>query len=168
MKEKRLFTTALLALLLLALLVVPGVFAENGEPLPGTVGQTATYVFYPPTTLAVTSTVYSAAPRTVSGQNVADIRKWNSADVFLTVDVTGSKTTTVTPQFSADQTNWADATYTVVSGTTASEITHQIILTSDSTDYLRIPIAGQYLRFKIAVTGGGSVTPTILATLRNN
>lgn len=166
--KSRLLITAMLAILLLGLLVAPGVFAENGEPLPGTVNQTATYTYYPGVELSGASTVYSAAPRTISGQDASDVRKWNAVDLFVTADISGTKIITVTPQFSADQANWANATYTVVSGTTPSEITYQIILSADGTDYARLPIAGQYMRFAIAYYGSGTVTPTVMATLRNN
>jgi hypothetical protein len=39
-------------------------------------------------------------------------------------------------------------------------------MSADGTDYLRIPLAGKYVRFKIETSG--TVTPTIKALFRND
>ena len=47
-----------------------------------------------------------------------------------------------------------------------TEATHQVIISSDTTDYMRVPLAGRYLRFKMEVSD--TVTPTIKVLLRND
>lgn len=171
------------ALFLWSLAPQPVALASADEPQPGTVESIATYVYLPETT-AITGTTYTDAPRvTAGGVDVSRISDWHAVDVFVTGDLTGAGWLTVTAQVSADQINWADAAYdyvaqsgTVVNSgavtsttTTASSIVAQpyrIILTADGTDYLRLPLAGEYLRFKVERTG--TIEATILATLRNN
>lgn len=178
--------------LLLVLMASAGVSADQpGEPLPGTVvGISGPYTFYGPTALTGTTTVYSSQPNTYKGQDISIAWLYNSADVFVTGDVSGTETITVTPQFSVDGTYWTDATYTyvadalsstttVITGTegmtgtsttssssAVTEATYQIVMSADGTDYLRLPLAGKYLRFEIEHSG--SVTPTVKVLLRNN
>jgi hypothetical protein len=134
--------------------------------------------------VGVTGTTYTDAPlATAGGLDLSRISEWHAADVFVTADMTGTDRLTVTAQVSADQEHWADADYdyvaqsgTVVnSGAVTSTITtasslatqpYRLIMTADGTDYLRVPLAGEYLRFKIERTG--TVTATVLATLRND
>jgi hypothetical protein len=164
--NNRLTVTFILAALLLVALIVPGVLADNGQPQPGTVSTTSTVVMYPATALSATGTVYSASPRQANGQDVSKVRAFNSADVFVTVDISGTAAITVTPQFSPDQVNWADAKFPVISGTTVSLSTQQMVLSADGSAYLRLPVAGEFMRVKIESTG--ALTPTVQATLRNN
>lgn len=164
--NNRLIVTFLLALTLLTALVVPGVLADNGAPQPGTVTLTSTSILYPAAALSGTGTVYSAAPRIVSGQDVSQVRRFNSADVFVTADISGTAVITVTPQFAPDQSGWADAHYTVISGTTATNLDYQVVLSADGSDYVSVPVAGEYLRVKIEYSG--VVTPLVQTTLRNN
>lgn len=186
---------------LLALLLVLGVAeflggraeaSGPGEPDPGTVVGVTTWEMYPATALSGAATAYSVNP---SWQTV---RSFNSMDVFVTVDITGTGTLTVTPQVSTDNVNWVNATYNYVANTLAqttssstsvvtgtsgmtatttttstvsssgspTEATYQIVLSADGTDYLRMPVMGEYVRFSIAYSG--TMTPTVNATLRNN
>ncbi len=159
---------------------------DVGAPLPGTVAQTRFLTFYGPT-VTVSGTTYSATPLTVQGQDASLVVAWHSADVFVTADVSGTATVTVTPQLSADQVNWTDADYTYIgvnssaTYTTNGAITsssapvvqaYRAVLSADGTDYLRVPLAGQYLRFKIdafvTVSPTAAVTPTIQVVLRND
>jgi len=167
-----------------------------GEPENGTVNGVRTYTFYPETALSVTSTTtsYSSSPRydtSVSPQqDMTRVRMWNEADVFVTVDLGTATTITVTAQHSADGSDWADAFYSYKSDTLAQTTTiltstgvttatsttsnstsleeqeYQMVFTADGTDYMRLPIAGEYLRFSMEYSG--TVTPTIDVTLRNN
>lgn len=164
--KNRLLTTAGIALLFLASLLVPGVFADSSAPAPATVNETATYVYYPETAVSGSTTFYSAAPRTVSGVDVSDVRKWNAVDVFVTADITTSDTVTITPQFSADQSHWVDAYYTVDDGSVETDIVYELEFAADGDNYLSLPIRGNYIRFK--VEHGAAVTPTIIGVLRNN
>lgn len=163
--------------------------SQPGEPQPGTVqGLRGPNAFWNGS--VVTTTTYTSAPNTVFGSDVSLVWMYNSADIFVTADITPSGRITVTPQLSVDQSNWTDATYTYVADTLASttsiitstgemtattttamssavtEATYQIVLTADGTDYLRMPLAGKYMRFKIE--NSGNVTPTISVLLRNN
>lgn len=197
--------TILIAVLVMAAVYLPiSALAEGGEPLPGTVVGVGTYTYYPSTasTISGTGEIVSAAPRTIRGLNMNHVRDFNSADVFVTLDISGTGTITVTPQVSADQSDWTDATYTYIADTlaqttvqtttvltstgvttatstlnnslssssTPTEQTYQIVLSADGTDYLRMPIAGEYLRFTIdySFATTGTITPTIKASLRNN
>jgi hypothetical protein len=183
---------ALLVTVLVGALVAPAAWAES-EPQAGTVSGVTTYTYYPATALTGSGTAYSSAPRNVSGQDISKaVKYYNSMDVAVTVDlITSTGTITVTPQFSADQSNWYDATYTYVAntlvsttaivtstgGTTATttitssstptEATYQVVLSADGTDNLKIPVSNEYFRVKIEYAGT-TLTPTVKATLRNN
>jgi len=162
----RLIVTFILASLLLATLLASGVLADNGEPQSGAVTLTRTVLLYPTAALSGTTTVYSAAPRPVNGQDASLVRQFNSADLFVTADLSGTATITVTPQFSPNQVNWADAKFPVISGTTVTLTAQQLVLTANGSSYLRLPIAGEYMRVKIQASG--TLTPTVYVTLRNN
>ncbi len=177
---------ALLLALCLAL-GLNGVQAQDaGGPLPGTVQEQRFLTFYGPA-VTVSGTTYSATPLAVQGQDVSLVAAWHAADVFVTADVSGTATITVTPQLSADQVNWTDADYTYVGVNTTTVYTpggtvstssaptvqpYRVVLAADGTDYLRVPLAGQYLRFKIdafvTVSPTAAVTPTIQVVLRND
>ena len=164
--------------------------SQPGEPQPGTVqGLRGPSLFWQGV-IAGSVPTYTTSPRTQFGTDVSVVWMYNSADIFVTADITPSGRITVTPQFSVDQSNWTDATYTYVADTLASttsvitstgkttattttsmssavtEAIYRIIMTADGTDYLRVPLAGKYLRFKIEHSG--AVTPTINVLLRNN
>lgn len=186
---KNRFWMVAIVLVALALALTGGVLAgDPGEPQPGTVrGLGGPHTFH---SAVVTTTTYTPSPKTVFGQDVSLMWLYHSADVFVSVDVSGTDTITVTPQFSADASNFADVTYTYIanslsstttvitstglttattttsSSDTPTEQTYRIVLSSDTTDYLRIPLAGKYMRFKIET--GGTVTPTIKVLYRND
>jgi len=178
-----LLLTALLVTVFVGGILSPAVWADIGAPRPGTVQRAVSYT-YLTATAGVTGTTYTDVPNTTAGGlDVTRIADWHAADVFVTADIAGTGTVTVTPQLSPDQSNWADADYqyvaqsgTVVNSgavtstiTTASSIatqTYQAILTADGTEVVRVPLAGEYLRFKIERVG--TITATVLATLRND
>jgi hypothetical protein len=60
---------------------------------------------------------------------------------------------------------------TATTSTSASEqeTTHQIVLDADGeSDYFVMPMIGYYLRFKMAYSSTGTITPTIKAVGRND
>jgi hypothetical protein len=176
----------------LVLLVTGGVAASDpGEPMPGTVvGLRGPDTFWNAEVVAGTTVTYTDAPNTVYGTDISLVWLYHSADVFVTADITPSATITVTPQFSNDQSSWTDATYSYAADTLASttsvvttsgtttattttsmstavtEATYRVVLSADATDYLRVPLAGKYLRFKIE--HDATVTPTIKVLFRND
>lgn len=156
----------LAALLVVALLAGPGRVAAVGEPPSNTVERQLTATLYPATAISDAVTVYSAA---------SVITRWNSADVFVgvdltdTTDVTGTVTAsaflTVTVQLSPDGTNWADADYEYATDSTIATKAYVRSLSADGTEYMRVPLAGERLRVKIESTQ--AVTPTVWVTYRN-
>jgi hypothetical protein len=190
MKKKR-FLSVFGLVAALVMILVGGVRASDpGEPQPGTVrGLSGPHTFYAAAS-GITTTTYTDSPKNIYGQDVSLMWLYHSADIFVTADVSGTDVITVTPQFFPDASNWADATYTYVANTLASttsvitstglttattttsssstptEATHRVVMSADGTDYLRIPLAGKYVRFKIETSG--TVTPTIKALFRND
>lgn len=171
MKLNQIKTLGLILLIASALIVgtiVPVSFAaDGGRPDPGTVQSWQTWPFSP-TTYIVSGTTNTASPRVQSGVDVTKVSQWNAADIFLTGDISGTTIITLTPQFSPDASNWADAYYDSISGTTVTAQPYRIVLSADGTNYVRLPIAGEYMRLKLEVYGDGGVTTTVKATLRNN
>lgn len=157
-----------LMLLTFVLVLAGGVAASSaGEPDPGTVqGVRGPSVFWNGTAIAGTTVTYTTVPKTIYGTDVSVIWMYHSADVFLTADVTTGKNITVTPQLSADGTNWADVNYNYVTDSAVAEATQKITMSADGTDYTRVTLAGKYLRFKIE--HNAAVTPTITVLLRND
>lgn len=155
------------AAVITGVMVAPSTFADGPRPDPGSVKGWVTYTLYPTTYISGTGTTYSASPRQVSGLDASKVAEWNAVDVFLTADISGTTTITLTPQFSPDQSNWADAYWYSISGTTVTAQPYQIVLSADGTNYLRLPVSGEYMRMKMATSGNG-VTTTIKATYRNN
>jgi hypothetical protein len=199
---------ALSALALIAVVLLAGFLAFGpvdlvdasgaGDPGAGTMVGYRTVTFADGTTAITSDTNYNDN----ADSSAFNMQGWHSADVFVTVDITGTNTITVTPQFSADGTNWVDAqyksegwvlpltysstitnssgvtntttstqtyTFSGSSGSRQSEwVTYQIILSSDTSDYLAVPLHGNYLRFKAEVDSATSITPTITAILRND
>jgi len=192
MKLKRSLTLVGLCVLALVIGLAGSVAASQpGEPLPGTVvGLRGPDTFWNGAVVAGSTVTYTSSPKTIFGADVSLTWLYHSADVFVTVDITPSATITVTPQYSADASNWVDATYTYIADTLASttavitstglttattttsvsstptEATYQIVLSADSSDYLRVPLAGKYLRFKIE--HDDTVTPTVKVLFRND
>lgn len=151
-----------LVMILAALGFLPQGAAAIGEPPAGTVNSVQNYEMYAATAIITDGTYYGDAQHW---------QQWNSVDVFVTVDVTGTATLTVTPQVSADGTNFADAYHTYLTWTddataTVTEADYQVVMTADGTEYIRLPMAGRYMRAKVEVSG--DLTPTITAVTRNN
>lgn len=199
----RAFGSVVAAAVMIALLVGPGLqwvsAGGAGDPESGTVVGIKSVTFAPGSSSITTTTYYNDN----ADSTVYSTQYWHSADVFVTVDITGTNTLTVTPQWSADGTNWVSAKYkaegwvlplthsttitnssgvtsTTTSthtisfsgstGTRVSEwVTYQVILSADGSDYVAIPLHGNYLRFKTeTLTTGLSLTPTIKTVLRND
>ena len=138
----------------------------SGDPQVGRPTNWASYTFYN-ATIATTSTVNTASPLTRSGLDASRMVAWNTADIFVTADVSGTATVTVTPQLSNDATNWAGAYWNTISGTTVTAQSYRIVLSADGSNYIRVPLAGEYLRFQISTSGSGTVTPTVRVTYKN-
>lgn len=181
MKTQRLLGVLIAAVLLAVLLIAPlasaGTLGPGAPDLPS-VAQATTYTFFNAKVLTSSTTItYSTSPLRFS--------TWATADVFVTGVVSGSTPFTVTAQYSADNINWTNATYTylsnsatttVITGTAGltattssstalSTATQQVVLNSNTTSFVRIPIVGEYLRFR--VDNGGYVTVTVKATVKN-
>lgn len=192
MTSKRSFIYVVLILAGLLLALAGGVAASQpGEPLPGTVyGIRGPSTVWNGEVIAGSTVTYTSAPKYIAGVDASLVWLYHSADIFVTADITPSSYVTITPQFSVDQSNWTDATYTYVADTLASvtsvitstglttattttsmnsavtEATYRLTFSADGTDYLRVPLAGKYMRLKIEHTS--SVTPTINVLLRND
>lgn len=131
----QLLFVALLVILLGAALAVPLVFAQGETPNPGTINGFVTYAYTPTTVFSGSGTAYSPAPRTVNGHDVSIVQYYNAAKVWFTADVaSASDIITITAQFSADQSNWADAKYTYMANSqTDSTVTVMSSTTTIST-----------------------------------
>lgn len=141
---------------------------ELGEP--GGIGEIAAY---PATAISGTTITYSDSLGLTRGWSVTGVSStnksalWTEADVFVSGVVAATKVMTVTAQFSADGTNWADGTYNNVnsSGVNVAVARSVALAAGTSTKYMTVPATGQYLRFKIEHTG--DVTPTIKLIARS-
>ncbi len=106
------FIFALLAIAgLLGLADNAGMIVQSQDPIPASVIGVDQISWYTGG-VAITETTYYYGPSENStlGQNILF---WNQAELFATVVLsTSSQTATITPQFSADGTNWTDADYT--------------------------------------------------------
>lgn len=180
-KTNRLIGVLIGVLLMTALLIAPSVLADTGPGVPdsGTIASgPATYTWFATRALtSSTTTTYTLQPSRVI--------PYYSADVFVTGVVSGSNAFTVTAQYSNDNSNWVDATYTYLANTSSTSVvtgtagltattstaqaiatnTYQVVINSNTTKFFQIPIVGEYLRFRI--DNGGTVTPTIKVTLKN-
>jgi hypothetical protein len=121
------------------------------------------YTFFNAKVLTSSTTItYSTSPLRFS--------TWSIADVFVTGRGKWLNAVAVTAQYSADNLNWANATYSYVTQkvqttATLNTTTQQLVLNSNTTSFLRIPIVGEYLRFRM--DNGGYVTVTVKATVKN-
>lgn len=179
MKSNNVFkmATILLAVALMLSLVggsIASATSGPGEPEPAKVSAYANYFYRTPAVITTTGTIYTASPLTRNGVDISKIVVWNSADVFVTAVVSGTAAVTVTPQFSADQLNWVNATYTYLANTTVDTTTttsvangaYQVVLNSSTSKYIKLPMTGAYMRFKI--DSAGTITPTIAVVLKSN
>lgn len=160
-----LLTPLVLLLLIVALLQANATHAVSG-PAPGTVVNTATYRYFNTQVITNRTTIYSPVPLAVGNADASVVDVWHSADVFVTSNLGASAALTVTPQLSADCSNFADTWYDVAFSTTVGVRPYQIVATSTGTQYMPVPMAGRCLRFAIGSTG--TVTVSVWATLRNN
>lgn len=152
------------ALLMVALLGAPQLMqAEDISEMP--VSKQITYTLYEPSA-GISSAAQTSAPATDAyGRNMAATNGYALADVFVTADVGSSAVLTATVQVSADQSNWANADYEYATSSAIATQGFVRTLSADGTEYMRIPLAGEYLRLSLTVSG--TVTPTIKITYRN-
>lgn len=151
-----LLAAVLVLVLVLVLVGQAGPVGAVGEPPNTTVTRQLTSTLYPATAISNGTTVYSGA---------AVSSRWNSADVFVAVDLTGTAFLTVTVQLSPDGINWADADYEYATDSAIATQSYVRSLSADGVEYMRVPLAGERMRVKIA--SSGAVTPTVMATYRN-
>lgn len=161
MKRTSLAGSILLITLALALLLLPGPTPAVAQPAPSnqmTVDVlSATYI--------ATAIVNSAAPNVDSaGRDATLTAGWKSVDIFVTGDVSGTAWLTATAQVSADGVNWTAADYEYWTGSAIGTKTHARSLSADGSEYMTVPLAGEYWRVSLQTTGG--VTTTVKATLR--
>jgi len=154
-------------------IAIPAARANDGAPLPGTVVGIRTAVLYPAVRLTGSGTTYTSSPRMIGDEDLSRTKFYNAADIFVTSVVSGSATITATAQLSADGRNWANATYkTTKSDGTEVDHPYQLVMSTSTTGFLRIALAGEYTRVKIdysaVLSPTGAITPTVLLTLRNN
>jgi hypothetical protein len=143
--------------------MTPQAAAQDVFVQPVTVQRT--YTLYGPTAVT-TSTVNTASPNLDTyNRDMAVTTGFGTADVFVTVDGTGTFTATSTVQVSADGVNWATADYEYATDSAIATQSFARTQTADGTEYMRVPLAGERLRVQIAVTG--AVTPTVWVTYRN-
>lgn len=169
-----------LAMLLAGLLLVGGSVALAGpggpEPNAGSVKAADIFTIINGAYYTTTATKYGTA-------NLRYVY-YNNMDVFVTIDLVSTGSVTVTPQYSADGTNYVDASYTSegwvlplsqvltnasgVTNTTTSTATfasgtatrvsasvpYRVVLSADGTGVVRIPMVGKYMRPKIELSGG--------------
>ena len=185
---------ALSVVMLGVMLSLPFMAAQAEDVSENAVSKQITYTLYGPTAVT-TSTVNTSSPATDAyGRDMSATNGWSVADVFIIADGTGTWSLTATPQLSPDASNWTGANWEYVANSftesatttitntgavtstsvTVSSLTgsatvstqaHSRTMTSDGTEYMRIPLAGEYLRVQLAVTG--AVTPTVKVTYRN-
>lgn len=165
--QTKLFTVLVVALVMIAAAAVaPNVMAGAtgpGVPPMPSVAASTTYTFINARAITTSTAILYSTTN-------LDLGQWPLADAFVTADVSGTATITVTPQYSADNVNWADAYYTYVTQNQTGTATlntgnYQVVLSADGTSFKRVPIVGQYFRFKVDNTG--VVTVTIKATLKD-
>lgn len=156
---------------LLLLLFAAGVnvsrVAAVGEPTSAHVESAATVTLFAATPITATGVTYTtAAPNTTDGARDASlVENWATADVFITLDGSGSFTLTATVQFSADGDNWATADYEYATSSAVATQSYARTMTADGAEYMRVPVAGRYMRMALSSTG--AVTPTVHVTYRN-
>lgn len=174
-----------IAVVLLIGLLTSMAVAMPSEPTVTPVAKQLTVTLYGPTAIT-TGTVTSTAPGVLdgNGREVAKTTGWSAADVFVTVDCQGGGACNLvaTVQVSADGTNWATADYdyesntstwdsagitsTATSSTAIAQQSYARTLTADGTEYMRVPLSGEYMRVQLVATGI-TMTPTVKTTYRN-
>lgn len=179
---KRLTVGVVAALVLVALLFgVMGSQAQAQERAPA-VEKQRTLLLHPAAAASGAGTAYTASPRELSpGVDASAVAGFANVDIFATVDISDTGNVTLTVQFSADGTNWADYTYSYASNTSSWESegitstatastaiaaqTPKLYFAADGTQLLTVPTAGEFVRVKME--RNATMTPTIYVTYRN-
>jgi hypothetical protein len=158
--------TISIAVVLLVVLLASMATAMPNEPTVTPVQKQLTVTLFTAANISGTTTT-TAAPGVLdtNGREVAKTTGWSGADVFVTIDGTGTFTLTATVQVSADGTNWATADYEYATDSTIATQSIARTMTADGTEFMRVPLAGEYLRVQLAATG--NITPTVKTTYRN-
>lgn len=165
-----LLTALVLVLLMFVAMGAPPAVRAVGEPPLTSTSASQTYTFYS-TAITQSTTTNTAQPLTTAG--VADASRvdyWTNADVFVSAVFSGTGTITATVQFSADGSNWVDADYQYVDADELLTATYQEVLSASGAEYMRVPVAGQYMRVQMVTTGlttNEQITPRVDVTFRN-
>jgi len=96
-----------------------------------------------------------------------DVQFWHEAELFVTADVTGTNTITITPQWSADNTNWVDAKFLsegwVLPLSHSTTITNASGVTNTTTSTHTISFASstasrssEWVTYQVAISADGS------------
>ncbi len=162
---KRLYQMLIVATVLIGAFWSAMVYAA-GEPPPATTQRTNVYT-YVDSAVFDDGTDYSNPQLTSQGDNPARVGAWNEAIVYVTAEVSGGSDSLVTVEFSPDNEVFAEA-YFQVADADGDLITHSyaISVTADGTQYVRVPIQGEYLRLRYDTSG--TITTTAKVFLRNN
>lgn len=158
-KNVRTLVAALLIAAVFVALLSFGLFT-SGEALAQM--SPSRTVFYLDETQVLTTTTPTA--RFLNGVEIWGVADdYSTATIFLTVDVDSSEVVTVTPQYSADGVNWANAAEFVPDWTNGQIDTVPITLVAnaDGTSYKRFNLNGPLIRFSM-IAATGPVTTTML------
>jgi len=133
-----------------------------------TTNEQATFELYPATALTGPGTTNTDSPKTIRDIDASFTNGWASADVFIAATFGNTGTMTSTVQLSADGTNWVDAEFDYWTGSAIGQSTHQRVQTASGGKYMRIPLAGEFLRVVMAVSTEAStvITPSVTVTYR--
>jgi hypothetical protein len=168
---------------------------SGGEPGTGSMVNWRTVTFAAGDT-GITETTYFVPSGSTDGYLM---QGWYKGDVFVTADlVTTTNIITITPQVSVDLSNWVDLQYesegwvlpldfseTITStgsemtsthsfASSAAErvsedVTYQVVISADGSDYVVVPMRGNYLRIKAEVDSSSTaVTPTVTVVFKND
>ena len=122
----------------------------------------------------VTVDVSGTASVVVTAQYSADATNWTDAEYTSEGWVLPlSNTTTLTNASGVTSTTTSTSTTVFASGTAtrvSEQVDYAVTIAADATEFFRMPILGEYVRFKMISTAaaGHGVTVTIKATLRND
>lgn len=160
MRRTSIATSILLLAIALVALFTPGPAPAAAQPAAS--DQVTIDVF---AARYLTTTANTAAPNVdTAGRDVSKTAGWGSVDIFVTADISGTGVLTATAQVSADGVNWTNADYEYWNGSAVATKVQQRVLSADGTEYISMPLAGEYWRVNLAATEG--VTTTVKATLR--
>ena len=164
----------LAAILMVAMLALsgpatPAQAVSGGDPGTGSMVNWRTVTFASGSA-GITTTTYYVPSGSTSGYLM---QGWHKADVFVTADVSGTNSITITPQVSVDLTNWVDLQYEhegwYTNTRVSEDVTYRVVLSADGTDYVVVPMRGNYMRIKAEIDSStAAITPTVMVVFKND